>query len=44
MFFKKQSIENLIQSIELALIVRSTNFNFLKSFSKPPNVELPIES
>ena len=40
---KKQSIENSIQPIELALTVRSANFSFFKSFSKPLRVKQPID-
>ena len=33
---------NPFQLIELALIVRSANFNLFKSFSKPPCLKQPI--
>jgi len=42
--FKKQSIENSIEPIELTLPVRSANFKFFKSFPKPPNVKQLIET
>jgi len=44
MFSENQSIESANQLIEMALIVRSANFSFFKSFPKLLSVKQPIET
>jgi len=44
MFSKNQSIESANQSIEMALVVKSANFIYFKSFPKLPSVKQPIET